>query len=307
MSKQKSFVKRFEEVELPEYGRSTVRAVCNTGNVQATFPVMRHVDFSNAVADRTTSQPFCWYRNVTFYKCDFTNADIQQLTFEDCNFIECVFEGTTFRQTDFVRAKFLTLNFAACRLYDVSFYTCLFAGVKFFDDTEISYLKSLSTIFTNSLIDCKFTKCDRFFEKFNLADNQLIDCELDEEKFRLMGNHVPSDGAFIGWKCGDYFAEGGGNPLALECLIKLLIPEDAKRVGAATKCRASKVKVLEITSFGTGEKLDFAFAPMYDFRYDVGKEYECPNFDDYAWNICAPGFHFFLDKKDAIAYMKRWN
>jgi hypothetical protein len=214
-----------------------------------------------------------------------------------------VFNGTTFWKTEFARTRFSSLSFIACRLFDVSFLTCLFDDVKFFDDTWISYLKSISSTFTNSLIDCKFTDCDRFFEKFNLVGNQLIDCRLDEEKFRLMGNHVPSEGAFIGWKIGQYYAAEDGH----DCLIKLLIPEDAKRVGATAKCRASKVKVLEITSLETGEKLDHAFAPMYNFRYDVGETYTCPDFDDYAWNICAPGFHFFLDKNDAMAYMKGWN
>ena len=297
--------KRFEAVKLPEYNGATVGAVCD---IPATFPVMRNVDFSNTVANRKgliQIPPVYLYKNVTFYKCDFTNADIQQLTFEDCNFIECVFKNTKFWRTDFVRTRFSSLSFKACQLFDVEFYTCLLDDVTFFDDTEISYLKSISTIFTNSVIDCKFTKCDRFFEKFSQANNQLVDCRLDEEKFRLMGNHVPSDGAFIGWKYGEYFAKDSREPL-LECLIKLLIPEDAKRVGAATKCRASKVKVLEIISLETGEKLDYAFAPMYDFRYEVGETYTCEDFDDYAWNICAPGFHFFLDKKDAMAFSKGW-
>ena len=292
-------MKHFDEVRLPNYNGATVGAVCD---VHAAFPVLRNVDFSNAVADHTTFPAIYLYKNVTFYKCDFTGADIQQLTFEDCNFVECVFKGTTFWRTDFVRTRFSSLSFKACRLDDVSFYTCLLDDVTLFGDTEISYLKSISTIFTNSVIDCKFTKCDRFFEKFNLANNRLIDCRLDQEQFRLMGNHVPSDGAFIGWKIGSYFDDSYQN----DCLIKLLIPEDAKRVGATTKCRASKVKVLEITSLKTGEKLDHAFTPMYEFRYDVGKEYECPAFDDYAWYICAPGFHFFLDKKDAMAFMKSW-
>lgn len=291
--------KRFEEVKLPEYGRSSVRVVCGDSTLP-TFPVLRNVDFSNTVAGRPTTFPAIYlYRDVTFYKCDFTNAGIQGLTFEDCNFIECVFLNTTFCRTDFVRTRFSGLSFKACRFFDISFHTCLLDDVKFFDDTEISYLKSISTIFTNSVIDCTFFECDRFFKKFNLANNQLVDCRLNEEKFRLMGNHVPSDGAFIGWKIGEY---SGG-----ECLIKLLIPEDAKRVGATTKCRASKVKVLEITSVETGEKLDHAVAPMYDFRYNVGDTYTCDEFDDYAWNICAPGFHFFLDKRDALVFMKGWN
>lgn len=294
--------KYFGDVKLPEYNGAPVWEVCD---IPATFPVMRNVDFSKAVVDRTAFPPVHLYKNVTFYKCDFTNANIQELTFEDCNFIECVFNGTKFWRTDFVRTKFDALIFKACRFNDVEFYTCLFVDVKFFDDTEIYHLKSLSTIFTNSLIDCKFTECDRFFEKFNQAGNLLIDCRLDEKQFQLMGNRVPSDGAFIGWKYGEIFTDGVMEPV--ECLIKLLIPEDAKRVGAATKCRASKVKVLEITNIKTGEKLDHAFAPMYKFRYDVDETYTCDDFDDYAWNICAPGFHFFLDKKDALTYMKTWS
>lgn len=104
----------------------------------------------------------------------------------------------------------------------------------------------------------------------------------------------PEEGAFIGWKkCKD------------NAIVKLLIPEDAKRSSAyGRKCRCSKAIVLEITG-KNGKPLKKAKS-QYDneFEYRVGETVQPTKpFDEDRWNECASGIHFFITKQEAIDYM----
>ena len=103
----------------------------------------------------------------------------------------------------------------------------------------------------------------------------------------------PSEGAFIGWKK----VEG-------KYLVKLQIPEDARRCSATTrKCRCDKAMVLEITSLD-GEK-HYNEVVNYNYTttvYKVGEMVYPNSFDDYRWLECSNGIHFFINKQDAINY-----
>ena len=97
----------------------------------------------------------------------------------------------------------------------------------------------------------------------------------------------PEEGAFIAWKkCKN------------NVIVKLLIPEDAKRSSATTrKCRASKAIVLEVIGAEKGVSREDA-----DFVYEVGKEMIPDRFDDDRWNECSHGIHFFITRKEAEDY-----
>lgn len=102
----------------------------------------------------------------------------------------------------------------------------------------------------------------------------------------------PSDGAFIGWK------KVNGH------LIKLEIPEDAKRCSATTnKCRCDKAMVLSITDIETGAErnhiTNFNYAKT---TYTVGEMVYPDSFDENRWNECSNGIHFFINKQEAIDY-----
>ena len=107
----------------------------------------------------------------------------------------------------------------------------------------------------------------------------------------------PEEGAFIGWKKairtdGDL------------CIIKLYIPEDAKRSSATgRKCRCNKAKVLSIEGITSGLPFETAFSICNkSFIYKVGEYVEVDNFDEDRFNECAPGIHFFINKQEAIDY-----
>ncbi|MDR1902413.1 MAG: DUF5758 domain-containing protein [Treponema sp.] len=98
----------------------------------------------------------------------------------------------------------------------------------------------------------------------------------------------PSEGAFIAWKkCRDGI------------LVKLLIPEEAKRSSATSrKCRADKAVVIDIIG------ADEAVSQHDDnFIYRKG-ETVLPKepFNEDRWVECGSGIHFFITKEEAEKY-----
>ena len=102
----------------------------------------------------------------------------------------------------------------------------------------------------------------------------------------------PEKGAYIGYKK----AEGK--------IVELEIQADAKRSSATTrKCRASKAKVLSITSIDGKEHFEEAKS-NYDnsFVYEVGETVEVKDFDENRWNECSAGIHHFITRGEAERY-----
>ena len=103
----------------------------------------------------------------------------------------------------------------------------------------------------------------------------------------------PSDGAFIGWK------KVHGK------LVKLQIPEDARRCSATTqKCRCDKALVLAITDLDGSNPIEEIENTAQDHHvtYKVGELVLPDSFDEDRWNECSHGIHFFINKQDAIDY-----
>ena len=125
----------------------------------------------------------------------------------------------------------------------------------------------------------------------NLRGANLRGADLCEAKGAYMA--CPTDGSFIGWKKASGY------------VVKLQIPEDARRSSAGgEKCRCDKAYVAEIQN-ADGTKADIeAIHSNHDnnFVYTVGATVEVPNFDDCRWNECAPGIHFFIDRRAAVEY-----
>ena len=102
----------------------------------------------------------------------------------------------------------------------------------------------------------------------------------------------PEKGAYIGYKK----AEGK--------IVELEIQADAKRSSATTrKCRASKAKVLSITSIDGKEHFEEAKSSRdQSFVYRVGKTVEVKDFDEDRWNECSTGIHHFITREEAERY-----
>ena len=101
----------------------------------------------------------------------------------------------------------------------------------------------------------------------------------------------PDTGAFIAWK------------KVYGYIIKLQIPEDAKRCSATTtKCRCDKALVLAIEKLdGTAADVDSVVNHNYvATTYKVGEMVYPDSFDDDRWNECSHGIHFFINRQEAV-------
>ena len=135
----------------------------------------------------------------------------------------------------------------------------------------------------------------------NLRDADLRDADLRGADLRganlrdAKGCYLscPTEGSFIGWK------KASGH------IVKLRIPEDARRSSATGhKCRCDKAYVMEIQNMDGTKATEDTVRSDHDqnFVYTVGATVEVPDFDDNRWSECAPGIHFFIDRRAAVEY-----
>ena len=125
----------------------------------------------------------------------------------------------------------------------------------------------------------------------NLCGSNLRGANLCEAKGAYMA--CPTDGSFIGWKKASGY------------IVKLKITEDARRSSAGgEKCRCDKAFVIEIQNIdGSNAGIETICSDHFEnFVYAVGDTVEVSAFDDDRWNECAPGIHFFIDRRAAVEY-----
>ena len=124
-------------------------------------------------------------------------------------------------------------------------------------------------------------------ESADLREANLTGASLSNAK--LKGVYADETTAFFHLQCpkeGSYIAY---KKCQEDRIVKLLIPEDAKRSSATSrKCRASKAKVLSITNIDGTENFEETIS-WYDpeFIYKVGETVEVKDFDENRWNECS--------------------
>lgn len=229
---------------------------------------------------------------------DLSGADLTGLAACDSKFIDCDFSGAKLNGSFMPRSTFMDCIFMKTEIIDASLEKCTFNSCIFrsciFDDSMMSRAHAIfSPIVYCSFKDVKYFK-DFYFEE-GIADKQ-------GKITQYYPLACPSDGAFIGWK--KIFLDNNK-----QILIKLEIPEDAKRTSSgesSRKCRCDKAKVLEITDMETGVHLhkvtnETGFMGK-ELDYIVGETVYPDSFDENRWNLCTHGLHFFINKQDAIDY-----
>ena len=148
---------------------------------------------------------------------------------------------------------------------------------------------------------CGAHLCDADLRGANLRDADLRGADLRganlcgvryNEQTAYYAMQCPEKGAYIGYKK----AEGK--------IVELEIQADAKRSSATTrKCRASKAKVLSITSIDGKEHFEEAKSSLDNsFVYRVGETVEVKDFDEDRWNECSTGIHHFITREEAAMY-----
>ena len=128
----------------------------------------------------------------------------------------------------------------------------------------------------------------------NLYAADLYDADLRGAKnVPFVPMTCPDSGSFTAWK------KAHGH------IVKLLIPEDARRSSATgRKCRCDKAVVIAIeTVNGESAELD-EIASDHDgtFIYKVGETVTETNFCGDRFNECAAGIHFFINRQEAVDY-----
>lgn len=109
----------------------------------------------------------------------------------------------------------------------------------------------------------------------------------------LIPMSCPDSGSFTAWKKAHGY------------IVKLLIPEDARRSSATRrKCRCDKAVVVAIeTVNGEPSELDeIASDRDSTFIYKVGETVTEPKFCEDRFKECAEGIHFFVDRQEAVDY-----
>ena len=138
---------------------------------------------------------------------------------------------------------------------------------------------------------CNADLCDANLCGANLCGADLYGADLRDAKGCYLS--CPTEGSFIGWK------KASGH------IVKLRIPEDARRSSATGhKCRCDKAYVMEIQNMDGTKATEDTVRSDHDknFVYTVGATVEVPDFDDNRWSECAPGIHFFIDRREAVEY-----
>lgn len=241
-----------------------------------------HVRFINCVFEKPIS-------DVSFYGVSFNNVEIEPET-----------DALT---TIFTNCKFRLVSFNYCNFTGEAFVDCYF-GVCRIEYCKLSYSRFIGGSIRNTSFMLSNVE-HAMFNNIN-ADSVTFDhCDIDRckvvESNIILPQMIPSNGSFIAWKKALCEREGEYQSAVI---IKLRIPEDAKRCCVSHKCRASKVEVLGFETLD-GQKLsdDSCVHSWYNpnFMYKIGtvKPF-C--FDDDLTAQCSDGIHFFLNRDDAVAY-----
>lgn len=225
--------------------------------------------------------------NTNLRNANLGRANLHGVNLRDANLSDADLSGADLSNADLVRANLSNADLASANLSNVNL---MYANL---GDADL-YGANLSNV--------------------TLRDVNLYGADLREAKnVSFIPLVCPSAGKFTGWKKaliikglvlrGEHLKQKRSDVL-LDVIVKLEIPEDAKRSSATTrKCRCDRAFVKSITSIDGTESFECALS-NYDnnFVYTVGEMVSVDDFDEDRFRECAPGIHFFIDRQEAIDY-----
>ena len=222
---------------------------------------------------------------ANFYGTEFIKTNFISSSFNDANFQDAYFNQVNIKNVEMNEANLVNISLR---------YTIL--NHSDFSKANLSYADLRGTTMCN--VDLSHADlhnsdiCDVDFRGVSLAGANLQNVIFNEYTVGI-SKLCPEKGSFIWYK------------KAQDKIVMLEITEDAKRSSATSlKCRCSKAKVLAIKFLNNPDsKIDYAISD-YDpaFIYEVGEIVEVPNFDEYRWNECSTGIHFFMSEELARKY-----
>ena len=261
-----------------EGGEQANLRYANLGNAILSYADLRHVDLSYSNLLRAD------LRGANLSCTDLRRANLRRANLEYTDLRHADLRGANLSCTDLTHADLGNAKSTYTNLEDANL-VCADLEHADLTNANLKYvnLRRANLTYTN-LSDTNLVCADLRYA--NLKD---IKTNINTTGYKLA---CPEKGSFIGYK------KAGG------CIIELLILEDAKRSSAtSSKCRTNKVKVLDIENIKTRNKVK-EINSDYDnnFIYRVGEIVYVDNFNEYRWEECTSGIHFFMNKEDAINY-----
>lgn len=215
------------------------------------------------------------HRTLSLREASFKDMDLSGFNLSEIDFTLSSFQNVRFDGVDFTGAVIENVLLDGCSMKGAIFQN--------------------ANMTTASLRYCDMRDCD--IRGANLFGAVLEYARLDgiifNDKTQWFRMHCPEKGAFLGYK-----------KCVNDRLVQLLIPADAKRTSATRpSCRCSKAKVLTIKSFDFAEEFDEAWSLVDEnFVYRKGEWVEVLDFNEDRWMDSTTGIHFWMSRKEAIAY-----
>lgn len=243
---------------------------------------IRYCDMSNSIikncyfkrCDITCS----WLQGSDLIESVFKFCSLSQLTLSKCSMCGIVAVFSDFDHCIFDASDMTSGVFAKCSLSSGSFLR-----------SNLSFTKFLEC----HINLCVFVDSDMSSSKFQLCN--IINISVNNvENFPHIPMTCPETGSFMAWKRAGVY------------IVKLLIPEDARRSSATgRKCRCDKAFVVAIEDIDGTPSIMQKVTSDYDenFIYRVGETVTEPKFCDNRFRECASGIHFFMTRQEAVEYV----
>ena len=237
--------------------------------------------------------------NANLSEAKLCGAFLEHANFYEANLCSADLRGANLSEADLRDANLCSANLFEADLQEVNFQNADLrsANLKYtnlrYANLKHTKLRRANLVYADlygaNLFNAEI--CEAIFTNAELSNTNTRSLKYNEAT-AFFAMQCPEKGSFIAYKrCGN-------------CIVELLIPEDAKRSSATTrKCRASKAKVLSIENLENGKNMN-EVCSGYDktFIYKVGETVEVKNFDENRWKECSTGIHFFITRQEAINY-----
>ena len=233
-------------------------------------------------------------REANLYGADLYGADLREANLRGADLYGANLYGANLRGADLYGANLRGADLYEANLREADLYGADLYGADLYGANLYGANLREANLYGANLYGADLYGAD--LREANLRGANLYGANLRGANLReAKGTYMacPTDGSFIGWK------------KASEYIVKLQIPEDARRSSAGgEKCRCDKAYVVEIQNAdGTKADIDTIHSSHdANFVYTVGATVEVSDFDGDRWNECAPGIHFFIDRRAAVEY-----
>jgi len=226
-------------------------------------------------------------RGINLSRACLVEANLRETYLSGANLSEADLRGADLNKACLYKARLYKSNLCKTNLYKSNLIEANMNGTNL---TEANLCKA--NLYKADLGGADLTDAD-------LIEANMNGVDLSEAKnVPFIPLACPDTGAFVAWKKCESESK--------TVIVKLLIPEDAKRSGGAgRKCRADRAIVLDIQTID-GDTLEGAIAwSIYHsyFTYKVG-EIVMPNepFCENRFDECSSGIHFFINRQEAVEY-----